>query len=268
MSIPVEWQKIPFEFGLMKHEWGWLHEAIGPFWEDGWISSVAYRVKHGKEARVYCCRGRFADDELVAAKVYLKKGARAMTNYRYYQEGRVLRDERGRSIRDRRSYRALKQKSSHGRKLEEASWIQHEFRAMQILYDAGAAIPEPLAVKGDTILMTYLGDADRAAPMLVDVTLEPDRARQYFDVLMRNIELFLTCHCIHGDLSAYNVMLHEDEVYVIDFPQMVDPRSHRDAYQLLERDIDRLCRYFNRFGIGANPTAIASDLWWKYVCSR
>jgi RIO kinase 1 len=265
LPIPNEWKRIPFDFGLMKHEWGWLHEAIGPFWDDGWVSRVSYRVKAGKEARVYCCQGRFAEDPLLAAKVYLKRGARAMTNYRYYREGRVLRDGGGRAIRDKRSYRALKQKSNHGRKLEEASWIQHEFWTMQLLHEAGADIPKPLAMQGDAVLMAYLGDDDAAAPMLTDVTLVPDAARVHFETLIRNVALFLACHCIHGDLSAYNVMLWEGEVYVIDFPQMVDPRSHRDAYDLLERDVDRLCRYFRRCGLELNSTTIAADLWWRYT---
>lgn len=264
LSIPAEWLKIPFEFNLMKHEWGWLHEAVGPFWDDGWLSSVAYRVKHGKEARVYCCRGRLSDDALVAAKVYLKRDARAMTNYRYYREGRVLRDGRGRVIRDKRSYRALRQKSNYGRKLEEESWIQHEFLTMQTLFEAGADIPKPLAMRGDTVLMSYLGDEDQAAPMLTDLELNAAEARPHFETLIKNVALFLACHCIHGDLSAYNVMLHEGRVYVIDFPQMVDPRSHRDAYLLLECDVDRLCRYFNRYDLRVDAEAITADLWWRY----
>ena len=198
MPMQPDWKKIPFEFSLMKHEWGWLHDAVGPLWDDGWISSVAYRVKHGKEARVYCCRGRFSDDALLAAKVYLKREARAMTNYRYYREGRVLRDDRGRAVRDKRSYRALKQKSNHGRKLEEESWIQHEYLAMQKLYDAGADIPKPLAMRGNVVLMTYLGDEEQAAPMLTDVDLDPDEALPDFETLIWNVALFLSCHCIHG----------------------------------------------------------------------
>ena len=171
----------------MKHEWGWLHEAIGPFWDDGWVTEVSYRVKAGKEARVYCCVGQPEEETLLAAKVYLKRGARAMTNYRYYREGRVLRDDRGRAIRDKRSYRALKRKSNHGRKLEEESWIQHEFLTMQTLYAAGADIPKPLAMKGNTVLMHFLGNEEGAAPMLTDVDLSLEEAERQFTTLIRNV---------------------------------------------------------------------------------
>lgn len=263
-----EWKRIPFEFELMNHEWGWLHASVGPFWDDGWIYSVVYRVKHGKEARIYCCRGYDDAHPLLAAKVYLKRGVRAMTNYRYYREGRVLRDEGGRAIRDRRSYRALKRKSKHGRDLEETSWIQHEYWTMQRLFDAGADIPRPLAMAGNAVLMQFLGDGEREAPVLVDVTLSAEAARAHFRTLMRNVALFLANHCIHGDLSAYNVMLHEGRVYVIDFPQIVDPRGHRDAYALLERDVDRLCRYFRKCGVDAVPMAITADLWWRYAAGQ
>lgn len=35
----------------------------------------------------------------------------------------------------------------------------------------------------------------------------------------------------------------------------------RDAPFLLQRDVANVCRYFARYGVEANPTEIAADLW-------
>ena len=70
---------------------------------------------------------------------------------------------------------------------------------------------------------------------------------------------------VHGDLSAYNVLYWEGEIKVIDFPQMVDPRANPDARAIFNRDVERLCQYFARFGVKANAPAIARDFWKRHV---
>jgi RIO kinase 1 len=72
---------------------------------------------------------------------------------------------------------------------------------------------------------------------------------------------------IHGDLSAYNVLVWEGEATVIDLPQAVDPRKNRHAEAMLERDVTRICEHFARYGVGSSPSRIASDLWngWRFA---
>ena len=36
---------------------------------------------------------------------------------------------------------------------------------------------------------------------------------------------------------------------MIDLPQAVDPRKNRHAQALLERDVERVCGFFERFGV-------------------
>jgi RIO kinase 1 len=66
---------------------------------------------------------------------------------------------------------------------------------------------------------------------------------------------------IHGDLSAYNVLVWEGRITVIDLPQAVDPRKNRHAQALLERDVVRICDHFVRYGVRSSPDRIARDLW-------
>jgi RIO kinase 1 len=53
-------------------------------------------------------------------------------------------------------------------------------------------------------------------------------------------------------------------VTVIDFPQAVNARTNPNAYDLLLRDIDNVCRYFTRFGIQSDAGRIAGDLWVRF----
>jgi RIO kinase 1 len=77
----------------------------------------------------------------------------------------------------------------------------------------------------------------------------------------------LFVNVIHGDLSAYNVLVWEGRVTLIDLPQAVDPRKNRHAYDLLERDAVRVCDHFARYGVRASPQRIATDLWtsWQFA---
>jgi RIO kinase 1 len=54
-------------------------------------------------------------------------------------------------------------------------------------------------------------------------------------------------------------------VTIIDFAQAVDPRYNDAIEPLLERDIERLCRYFAPHDVVADPAAIASDMWARYL---
>ena len=70
---------------------------------------------------------------------------------------------------------------------------------------------------------------------------------------------------IHGDLSAYNILLWEDESIIIDVPQVVDPMSNANARWIFDRDVKRVCEYFTKCGIETDCQTTAGDLWSRYV---
>ena len=109
--------------------------------------------------------------------------------------------------------------------------------------------------------MTYFGDERRAAPTLSEIHLPKDEAESLFQEVLRNIEILLEHGLIHGDLSAYNILYWQGRVTIIDFAQAVDPRYNPEVYELLARDIERVYRYFAPYGVVADPSAIAADLW-------
>ena len=111
------------------------------------------------------------------------------------------------------------------------------------------------------MLMEYLGDEDGPAPTLSEVRVPREQARDLFERLMWNVELMLMNDRIHGDLSAYNVLYWDEKATIIDFPQVIDAYGNPNAFRFLLRDVERLCQYFARLGVQADPQRIARGMW-------
>ena len=92
-----------------------------------------------------------------------------MRNDYIYREGREELDDSGNPIIREKMIKAINQRSSFGRQLMHTSWLEHEYKTMQILHAAGVDIPKPFASGSNAILMGFIGDAEMAAPTLNQV---------------------------------------------------------------------------------------------------
>ncbi|HEV8261631.1 MAG TPA: RIO1 family regulatory kinase/ATPase [Burkholderiales bacterium] len=251
-----------FTYKAARFEEWWLLDSLGGFYEQQWITDVLRRVKGGKEASVYQCRaGVPIQAELVAAKVYRPRSLRNLRNDGLYREGRHDLDENGRQIFDDGMLHAMEQKTEFGRELQHQSWIAYEFTTMQVLRAAGADVPEPYTMAPNAILMGYVGAISAAAPALSEVRLEASEASELFERTIRNIDILLAHDRIHGDLSAYNILYWEGEITLIDFPQVVSPRTNPHAYKIFRRDVKRVCEYFSAQGVRTDADRLAAELW-------
>ena len=64
----------------------------------------------------------------------------------------------------------------------------------------------------------------------------------------------------HGDLSPYNVLLHEERLVVIDWPQIVDIIGNPHGFDFLERDVRNMCDWFVRRGHDVDAGELLGDL--------
>ena len=251
-----------------RYEEGWLLSSLYSFYDEGLITDVLALVKGGKEASVYCCKAHAArGGGLLAAKVYRPRMFRNLRNDKMYRQGREILVGVGRPAGRDSGYieRAIRTKSAFGLQAAHTSWLMHEYTAMEQLYEAGGAVPQPIAANDNAILMSYHGDEQMAAPTLNTVNPEPEEAQVLLHEVLRNVELMLQHDLIHGDLSAYNILYWEGEITLIDFPQVVNLYANRKARFILQRDIQRTCEYFGRQGVRSNPRTIMNDLWRRYV---
>ena len=231
--------------------------ALRQYFDDGTIDGYERVLSEGKEAVVHVVSKREGGGKrYYAAKVYKKREERGFKNRAdYFVEQNVLQ---------RRALLAIRKKSRFGRVVEEAVWQNREIAYLKELFAAGADVP--MVVKGgeDSFIMEYIGDGDGRAPRLIEARREITDPGGVFARVMRNVELFLRCNIVHGDLSPYNVLYYRGRVVVIDFPQASDPVRNRNAPELLLRDIRNICAFFARWNVPADPEALFDDMWRKY----
>lgn len=253
----------------LHYERQWVINSVSGFYRDNLITDVTRLVKGGKEANVYCCLANpQMGVELIAAKLYRPRMLRHLRNDAVYREGRIVLDSDGKEVKGDREARAMRKKTRFGKHLGFMTWIMHEYGVQRELFDDGADVPRPIAQMGNTILMDYVGDDWGPAPTLSEISLEPEETQPLLDRVMENVRLMLSHHYVHGDLSAYNLLYWEGEITIIDFPQMVDARKNQNAFSFLQRDIQRVCEYFGRYGAKADPAELSLDLWERYTNGR
>ena len=235
--------------------------VLNDFYEQGLITEVIGLVKSGKEAAVYSCRAHPSTGyAMLAAKIYRKRDNRTFKNDAVYWAGV--------SVGKRRERVAFAKKTKAGLAVQAGAWQNREFKTLGLLHEAGAAVPAPVATRSGAFLMQYFGDENGAAPQLQQVTLTKEEAPRLYQRILDEVALWLAHHRIHADLSAFNILYVSGEVKVIDFPQAVDPRQNPNAWDLLQRDLDNVHRYFARYGIDGDAAWITHDLRRQYTDPR
>lgn len=224
------------------------------------VDRVEHRINDGKEATVYLCSSvaDSLDADLVAAKVYRDRRFRGFANNAAYTDTS--------RIRDKRLAKAVRKGTRTGRKASQRMWVDREWQALNLLWEAGASVPEPYDHAPDAVLMEFLGDAEGAAPMLAHVRLTDSEAERAYRLLLDDLAIMLDCGLVHGDLSAFNVLYHQGRPRIIDLPQVVEVDEAVDGWTLFHRDLVNLAGYFQRQGLALDPMEDAIRLWGRYVC--
>lgn len=224
----------------------------GPEPHPGWLVTELAAVdqelgllKTGKEADVFLVEralpagGRAC---LMAAKRYRDSDHRQFHRDAGYLEGR--------RVRASREMRAMRRRSDFGRNLIAQQWAAAEFAALGVLWLGGARVPYPVQRVGTELLLEFIGDADgTAAPRLVQ--LRPDRHElaDLWQQLLGAMVILARGGYTHGDLSAYNLLVHDGELVMIDLPQLVDVVTNPQGVAFLERDVRAVAKWFASRGL-------------------
>lgn len=198
----------------------------------GELARIHGVVDAGKEARIYL--GEVPREAKVAVKIYLVTTAEFVRGRIPYIEG----DPRFRRVRrDTRSLVYL--------------WAQKEFKNLQTCHLASVPVPKPILVRGNVLLMQFIGSDGNPAPLLKDVELD-DPETTYRSLLRMILKLYTKAHLVHGDLSEYNIMMWGGRPILFDVSQAVHV-EHPMAQLLLKRDLENINNYFERYSIKLVP---------------
>jgi len=231
-------------------------EGLSRLAEEGIIDSVHSRLMSGKEATVYIVE---RDGLFGAAKVYKPRDERTFKKTSSYVEGR----NQTRNSRDRR---AIHKKTAYGRGLSEDGWQGMEFQALRSAFDAGVRVPEPFNLYENILLMELVVDAQGApAPRMADVHPTADEATQLHLQVFLQVKALLSVGLIHGDLSAYNVLMAAAGPTLIDMPQAVNVAGNNNARQILRRDLQNVTQYLARFDARLLRFADCGDTLYRHL---
>lgn len=216
-------------------------------------------IKTGKEADVHLVERAVPGSErraLMAAKRYRTSEHRMFHRDAGYLEGR--------RVRRSRETRAMANRTAFGRDILAGQWAVAEFAALSRLWTDGVEVPYPVQCSGTELLLEFLGSDDgTAAPRLAQ--LRPDRDElcdlwhQLVDALLGLARHGLT----HGDLSAYNLLVHDGRLVLIDLPQVVDVVGNPQGPEFLARDVRLIGEWFTARSLPdevGTPEALLEEL--------
>jgi RIO kinase 1 len=204
-------------------------------------------LKTGKEADVFLVRRGVPGSDrscLLAAKRY-----RAAEHKMFHRDSAYLE---GRRARDSRAGRAMAGRTSAGREMIATQWAGAEFAALSQLHAAGAPVPYPVQVIGTEVLIEFIGEPDGTpAPRLAESRPRGSELADLWDQLVRALVTLARLGLAHGDMSAYNLLVHHDRLVMIDLPQAVDVIANPGGPGFLDRDAANVARWFTARGLAA-----------------
>jgi RIO kinase 1 len=225
-------------------------------------------LKTGKEADVSLVERVAADGRtcLLAHKRYRPRSVRHKGELEHlgfqraagFVHDRAYRD--GRSFAKSRDRRAAAKGSAWGRTVLRKGWTDNEFETLQRLTGAGVTVPLPVERTSDGVLMQYLGDRTMAAPRLVHARLDRSGLARAAAMLVDDLHRMVGAGIVHADLSVFNLLWWEDEVWIIDVPQAVEIGTNAEALDLLYRDVANVATWFRSRGVAFDAEALFAEL--------
>ena len=197
----------------------------------GVICEINGCISTGKEANVYHATN--ADEHERAVKVY-KTSILIFKDRDRYVTG---------EFRFRHGY------CKHNPRKMVKTWAEKEMRNLTRMHQAGIPCPEPIILRSHVLVMDFIGTDGWPAPLLKDVTLSESKSRElYLQCIQIVRNIFWKCRLVHADLSEFNMLYQQDQLYVIDVSQSVE-HDHPHALEFLRKDCTNVTDFFKKNGV-------------------
>ena len=121
--------------------------------------------------------------------------------------------------------RAMQRRTDFGRQMIAGQWAIAEFYALAELWSRVLTVPYPVQLDETEMLMEVVAEEGAAAPRLVQLRPDADLLADLFEQLRTTLLDLAEMGWTHGDLSPYNVLVRDDELVIIDWPQVIDIRQ-------------------------------------------
>ena len=197
----------------------------------GLFSEIHGCVATGKEANVYHA---------------LSEGERSFA-IKVYKTSVLVFKDRDRYVtgdwRFRRGY------CKHNPRKMVKVWAEKETRNLLRLAAAGIPCPRPEQLRLHVLVMSFIGTSERAAPRLRDADLSlPRLCEAYHELAVHMRTMYTKCRLVHADLSEFNILYHEDKLWIIDVSQAAD-LDNPNALVFLRMDCKNVNSFFQKGGV-------------------
>jgi RIO kinase 1 len=221
--------------------------------EYGAVDTELGMLKTGKEADVFLVRRAIPDTDkisMLAAKRYRDGDHRLFHRDAGYLEGR--------RVRRSREMRAMTNRTSFGKELIAGQWAAAEFGALTHLWQVGQesgliCVPYPVQLIGTELMLEFIGDWEtgEAAPRLAQVRTGRDALEDLWRQMVDALSVLARAQVAHGDLSPYNLLVHDGRLVLIDLPQIVDVIANPQGAEFIARDVRNVATWFAARGLPA-----------------
>lgn len=203
-------------------------ETLYKLANQGYIDILNGAISTGKEANVL--KGVKSNGDIVAVKVY-RIATSDFKKMNYYVDG----DPR------------FNVKSKNKRQLIYA-WVTKEFKNLTRLYKANVNVPKPITSSNNILILEFIGD-EKGNPAPPVKNKPPENPTEFFNKLLVQLQKFVReGKLVHGDLSNFNILNHNETPVIIDVSQSV-VLDNPIARELLERDIKTISYEYKKLGV-------------------
>ena len=218
-----------------------LLKAYKNVFDEGTMNSLWYLITHrqieglespiklGKESNVFSALTK--DGKRVAVKIYRIVSADFFTMSRYL----------GMDIRFRKPER---------KKQIVLTWAKREFSNLLRAYKASVAVPMPIALRENILIMEFLGNQTGLPgpfPLMKD-SVDDENAPRVYKSFIEEVRKLYKAGLVHGDLSEFNVLMNDEKPILIDLSHAITVLAPA-APELLDRDVDNIVRFFKKKGM-------------------
>lgn len=187
----------------------------------GHFDELLHQIHVGKEANVFLASKA---DGFVAVKIYRLSNCNFNKMHEY-----LLYDKRYADVKN------------YKRKIIMA-WVQREYSNLNIAREH-INVPSPHTFRDNIIVMDLIGHDEVPAPMLKDK--KPKDPKAFYATCLEQLAKLRKAGLVHGDISAFNILNHDDKPVFIDFSQATTTENQR-AEEFYQRDLGNLEAFFKK----------------------
>ncbi|TSL40940.1 Serine/threonine-protein kinase RIO3 [Bagarius yarrelli] len=203
----------------------------------GFLENVNGCISTGKESVVFHADGGNFEEMIIPKECVLKVFKTTLNEFK----------NRDKYIKD--DYRFKDRFSKLNPRKIIHLWAEKEMHNLTRMKNAGVPCPDVVILKKHILVMSFIGENQVPAPKLKDAMLSfEDLKKAYYQVLEIMQQMFQKCNLVHADLSEYNMLWHDGQVWLIDVSQSVEP-GHPHSLEFLFRDCRNVSTFFQKAGV-------------------